>query len=193
MTGDLQWYTSESTKKALPTPRCPFATTERCPRYYQSLSLMGRAGSTRLDPKEDKRLMRRWRKSELWPRTAEQETALFSSGDEPHIFTRFCPEVVHDRFDWCATSLAAYPDERDRDLAHAALGRARAAGDDWRWAWWQMTPMHYSECPLYSLLSQISSGQPTSEILGLKPGIWGFNIDLKALWRKFRNRGQERR
>jgi hypothetical protein len=186
MTGDLQWYTGESTDKGLATPRCPFATTERCPRYYQSLSLMGHAGSTRLDPKEDTRLLKKWRKSDLWPRTTEQETTLFRSSDEPHIFTRFCPEVVHDRFGWFATSLAAYPAELDRDLAHAALGRERADREDWRWAWSQMTPMHYSECPLYSLLSPSTKAKP--EILGLKPGIWGFSIDLKALWRKFFNR-----
>ena len=188
MIGDFEWYTSESAEKGMSTPRCPFATTERCPRYYQSLSLMGDAGSTRLDPKEDKRLLKRWRKSELWPRTAQQETALFSVSGEPHIFTRFCPEVVYDRFGWFATSLAAYPGEVDQGLAHAALGSKNADRGDWRWTWAQMTPMHYSECPLFSLVSQGPSSEPKTEILGLKPGMWGISIDLKALWRRITRR-----
>ena len=33
-----QLYTSESEERRGPTPRCPFATVDRCPRYYQSLS-----------------------------------------------------------------------------------------------------------------------------------------------------------
>jgi hypothetical protein len=124
----------------------------------------------------------------LWPRTAEQETALSGSGGEPHIFSQFCPEVVHDRFGWFATSLAAYPDELDRDFAHAALSRSLAKSDDWHWAWWQMTPMHYSECPLYSVLSRTTNDQLKPEILELKPNFQGIGINLRALWRWFTNR-----
>ncbi len=184
MDGDLHWYTSESDKKLLETPRCPFATTDRCPRFYQSLSLMGDAGSTRLDRKQDKRLLKQWRKSELWPRTAEQETALLSFHGEPQIFMRFCPEVVYDRFGLFATSLAAYPDEIDRDFAHEFLGGERTDTTDWRWIWWQMTPMHYSVCPLYSLLLRVSNVEKKPDIIGLKPGVWGINIDVRALWRR---------
>jgi hypothetical protein len=95
---------------------------------------------------------------------------------------------VHDRFGWFATSLAAYPDEIDQGLAHEFLGREHADKNDWRWAWWQMTPMHYSECPLYSLLLQAQSGEKKTDILGLKPGIWGISIDVRALWRRLWNR-----
>jgi hypothetical protein len=186
MTGDIDWYVAESTTRGLSTPRCPFAAAGRCPRYYQSLALLGDAGSTKLEAKEDKRLLKKWHKSDLWPRTAEQETTVFSSDGKPYLFAKFCPEVLHDRFGWFATSLAAYPDEVDQNLAHRALGLSHAEADDWRWAWWQMTPMHYSDCPLYSLLSHNPVQQTKSEILGLKPGIWGLSIDLKALWRWLR-------
>jgi hypothetical protein len=184
MNGDLEWYTAISTERRLSTPRCPFAAVGRCPRYYQSLSLMGKAGSTRLEPKEDARLLKKWSKSELWPKTAEQATSVVGSNGNPRIFSQFCPEILHDRFGWFAESIAAYPDELDVDLAHSALGRKGVAAADWRWAWAQMTPMHYSECPVYSLLSSPSSAQPKGEILGLKPGLWGFSIDLRALWHR---------
>jgi hypothetical protein len=136
MIGDSQWYTSESTKRGLPTFRCPFANVERCPRYFESLSLLGKAGSTRIDEREDRRLLKNWRKSELWPKIAEQASATFGpSGRDPHLFTNFCPEVLFDRFGWFACSLAAYSDEVDRDFAHAALGREGTSAQDWRWAW----------------------------------------------------------
>src|SRR6266478_1120232 len=39
----LKWYTDISASKSL-SPRCPFASVHRCPRYYQSVSLLGEAG-----------------------------------------------------------------------------------------------------------------------------------------------------
>ena len=48
---DFQWYSAESRRLEL-APRCPFAAVHGCPRYYQSLSLLGRAGNTAI-PKEE--------------------------------------------------------------------------------------------------------------------------------------------
>jgi hypothetical protein len=75
---NIAWYTGISQDKQLP-PRCPFATVNRCPRYYQSLALLGHAGSTKLDPAEDAKLLKKWKASELWPKTAEQETSIMGA------------------------------------------------------------------------------------------------------------------
>ncbi len=187
MIGDLDWYASESEKRGALTPRCPFATVDRCPRYYQSLSLMGDAGATRLNAKEDKRLLKKWRKSDLWPQVAEHETAIWGPPDEAHLFTNFCPEITYDRFGWFARTIASYPDEIDQGFAHAVLGREHADAGDWRWAWSLMTPMHYSDCPLYSLLTKVETSHLKTDIVGLKPGIWGISVDLRALWRRIRD------
>jgi hypothetical protein len=68
------------------------------------------------------------------------------------------------------------------------------------------TPMHFTECPLYSPLtrgdglpartpSEIEqgqepgpAGQQPTELLTLKPGVWGMNIDLKEAARRLRQR-----
>ena len=147
----------------------------------------GVRGSTGIDPKEDRRLFKKWHKSEIWPRTAEQETTLSSSGREPHTFVRFCPEGMYDRFEWFATSLAAFPDELDRDFAQASLRHQNADAEDWRWVWWQMTAMHYSECPLYSIISRPATTESQPDILSLKPGMWGLTVDLKAIWMRLRS------
>ena len=149
---------------------------------------MGDAGATQLDPKEDQRLLSKWQKSELWPRVAEQETAIFGPAGEIHQFMNYCPEITYDRFGWFAVSLARYPDEVDQGLAHKFLGREHADAGDWRWSWSQMSPMHYSDCPLYSVLMQLKSTQAKPDIFSLKPGLWGFSIDLKALWRRIMHR-----
>jgi hypothetical protein len=152
------------------------------------LSLLGEAGSTAIDPKEDAELLKRWERSDLWPVTAEQSTSVFGAAQEPaHIFAKFCPEVSFDRWGWFATTLARYADETDKDSAHSALARQGANGSDWRWAWSQVGAMHYSDCPLYSPLvgeKARTADQSSGEIIGIKPGIWGMSIDLRALWRR---------
>ena len=145
------------------TPRCPFSSAGTCPRYYQSLSLLKDAGSTAIEPKEDQRLLKYWEKSELWPKTGEQATTI--AENQSHFWT-FCPEVAFDRFGYFASSLNAYADEIDHDLAHKKLGRERAPTKDWRWAWASINPMHYAECPLYSVLEHRSK---RDEVLPEKP------------------------
>lgn len=148
---NLEWYLSISKKQGL-SPRCPFASVYRCPRFYQSLSLLGKAGSTKIDLEEDMRLMKEWQKTDVWPITDEQATIIAGPRDETKHFLRFCPEVVYDRFGLFVTELHKYSDEIDMSVAHEKLCKERALPDDWRWNWSYIEPMHYTECPLYSLL-----------------------------------------
>ncbi len=186
---DLKWYTAISERKRL-QPRCPFATAHRCPRFYQSLSLLGKAGNTEIDPEEDKRLLEKWQQSDLWPIVNEQATSIMGPPGEVHIFSGFCPEVTFERFGLFASFLARYADEIDLAVAHATLSKGDAKPDDWRWAWSSVSPLHYSECPLFSLLahdsSQRSSSPPSEKpqqerVISLKPGIWGMSLNLNAL------------
>jgi len=149
-----EWYRAASRRDGT-APRCPFASGGRCPRFYQSLSLLGEAGfTTRIPPDEDRALLARWQQSDLWPLTHEQATSVAGPTDDPRHLLNFCPEVLFDRFGVFATSLHSYADEIDRDAAHDKLTHAHAARDDWQWRWAWLAPMHYSECPLYSPLSE---------------------------------------
>jgi len=146
---DLKWYTEISAQKNQPSSRCPFASVHRCPRYYASLSVLGKAGvATSLEPAEDERLLEKWKRTDLWPATDEQDTGIMGT-DHYH---NFCPEVSYERFGWFASILSGYADEIDNGSAHARLGRDGATAHDWRWAWASVSPMHYTECPLYSAL-----------------------------------------
>jgi hypothetical protein len=152
VTPDLKWYEEVTKRKGLKEPRCPFASVEKCPRYYQSLSLLGSAGATAIDEREDEKLHKKWEHHHLWPKTSEQATSIGSREDKPHIYSRFCPEVSHEAFGLFADFLARYTDERDAELASERLGETGARSNDWRWSWQQVTPMHYADCPLYSPL-----------------------------------------
>ena len=114
------------------------------PRFYQSLSLLGSAGSTEIEPKKDERLLEKWKKSDLWPVTREQETSIAGERGNPYSFSNFCPEVAHDRFGFFASFLSYYADEIDREIAHKDLIKEGALRGDWRWAWAYASPMHYT-------------------------------------------------
>lgn len=149
---DLEWYTGRSGDLHR-LPRCPFAAVEACPRYYQSLSLLGGAGSTPIDQQEDERLLKKWEESDLWPKTREQDTSIIRREGDAHQFRNFCPEVAFQRFGYFASYLGRYADEIDRNVAHAKLGNHSAARTDWRWVWASVEPQHYSDCQLFSVLS----------------------------------------
>lgn len=181
---DIKWYSKISADKSIPT-RCPFASVYRCPRYYQCLSLMGEAGSTRIDKATDERLVERWKRSDLWPVINEQAPVIMGNVKEQG-FLRFCPEVMYDRYGLFVENLHPYSDEIDRD-ASRKLKRPEHAG--WENNWCSLAELHYSDCNMYAMLKE--SGQRlddalnAGEILEIKPGAFGISVDVKALVNRF--------
>ena len=149
---DIDWYTRLSEIKKV-QPRCPFASVEFCPRYYQSLSLLSYAGSTSIDDNEDERLKEFWGKSDLWPKTGEYETSIAGPSGNPRIFSNYCPEITYDRFGYFASFIAGYADEIDTEQAVRQLSIINAPKNDWRWYWGSLTAIHYTNCNLYSTLN----------------------------------------
>lgn len=179
---DLDWYAEKSRSLAAPT-RCPFANVHSCPRYFQSIALVGDEGiSTKLQKPMYESLSEKWKASTLWPVIEEHASAVINKS----TFSTFCPEVSFDIFHLFATSLSKHGDEIDRDIAYRAIEREGGRDKDWRWEWANVTPMHYSDCPLYAQLSvQPKSESPAKdkreEIVALKPGAFGVSIDVKRL------------
>ncbi len=183
---DFEWYESLSQKKGL-HPRCPFASVNKCPRYFESLSLLQETGATELDPEEEERLLNHWKTSDLWPRLGEQASSVWGGEGNKHI-SNFCPEVSFLRFNLFASDLYRYSDEIDLGVAHSRLGEIGAPITDWRWAWGHVRPMHYSECPLYSPLAHQSSLDGSSEehnensdIIQGKPTYLGMQLNYRVL------------
>jgi hypothetical protein len=114
---DFAWYSAESVRLGLKSPRCPFASVHACPRYYQSLSLLGGAGCTPIPKAEDDALKAGWKKHPLWPATGEQASATSGGSDGTNAYYQFCPEVAYDTFHLFATFLARHVGVCVRGLA----------------------------------------------------------------------------
>lgn len=156
---DRTWYESVSQDRGV-SFRCPFATVEACPRYYQSLALLGEAGSTSIPESEDKRLLKKWRTSDLWPRTDEQATSISGPVGTPSTFSNFCPEVSFERFGYFATLLARYRDEIDSGVAQEILAQEGIVANHPSWSWASCVGQHFTECPIYAVLSYRSHPVP---------------------------------
>ena len=164
------------------TPRCPFTSVKRCPRYYESLSLLGSAGITKVDQEEDERLKHFWDRSDLRPPTKEYAPALQGDSD----FFHFCPEIIYDRFGYFSSHLGNYADEIDRDITYQKLEKLNMSGEHWRWHWKSIQAMHYSECPLYSPLRE-SGGFREGSGPQFKLGFPGVSIQFKLSWHDLRD------
>lgn len=161
---DKDWYARRSTAQGV-SIRCPFANVEHCYRYYDSLSLMGQAGATEIPEKEDARLLKKWKKTGLYPATRELSTSISGPPGNPDQFANYCPEVTLEFSGVAASYLSKYADEIDRDNMHRMLTKHGMPTHDPRWRWSSTSEMHYSDCPAYSILLHRSKEKPQEQRL----------------------------
>lgn len=188
---DLDWYAGISKQYGAET-HCPYANVSRCLRYYYSLRLLGNAGIiTAINPDKIKGLDELWRNSDLMPVVAEHEPVIFGNNK---IFKNFCPEVSFDAFELFAVSLTSYVNEEARDAAYVRLATIHNP-KDWRLTWWEVEPLHYLNCPVYSqLISKPASAIAnkteyinSEEMIEVKPGIMGINLNVRVLLTRLAN------
>ncbi|MGA2193104.1 MAG: hypothetical protein ABSG42_06985, partial [Nitrospirota bacterium] len=180
--------------------RCPFANAYRCPRYYQSLALLGESGlSTSIPEAKDAEILNKWESTEVWPLVGEKATSIMGSKTESKIFSNFCPEVSYDRFGLFAVYLCVYADEIDKETAEKWLvENGYAFAKDWRWDWANVEAQHFSQCELYSQLlffrfDEQTDKKTTDEIFSVKPEWHGISIDFKKLFSHFHKWWNSRR
>jgi len=184
---DLDWYREKSLKNGVST-RCPYANMRTCPRYYFTWSLLGEYDiATKMDEVEDEKILAMWKESPLFPSLGEQDTYISGCDGRMSSMSNACPEVSYDVFGLFASFLSRYSDEVDISEAHKRLEAEATVSSDWRWNWQFVHQAHYFDCSLYSSINSTDQigMQPQcseSEIIELKPNIYGVSIDLKAAY-----------
>ena len=148
----------------------------RCPRYYESLYLLGEVGiSTKISQEDKLALDKKWKGFEA---TLREEAASISGGvdNDTKAMSIFCPEVSYKIFGLFASGLYPHHGEIDRDIAYASLGREGADLSDPRWQWAAVTPCHYTECSEYSILQREGTTMEFDEKKKQAAGGMVFNI-----------------
>ena len=186
----MDWYLAISRERGV-SPRCPFASSQRCPRFYLSTWVLN---SVDRQP-QDEGIHLRWRDSEYYP-TREDEFPGASGGSKALHYSRFCPEVMYERFRRFASELTEYFDEEERQIGRQSVENG---GPEWKNEWLQINPRHYTECPLYSRLThspvgiaesnvrepaQMTPKQEKAPLIVLRPTLWGMSIDLLEVWKR---------
>lgn len=157
---DLNWYVKRSKELNL-TPRCPIASSELCPRYFATLSLLGKEGiTTDITPETYARLEKKWKP--FAPTIAEEDVGITRAEGQFRSISGACPEVGFEVFGYFASGLYRYADESDHDIAHKRLGEQGADASDFRWQWWMIDPRHYTECREYSIQLDARLGKSKS-------------------------------
>lgn len=148
--GSFASYSSESHRLKL-SPRCPFASPERCPKYAESIDLLRESGGYAGISEEDRdRLSRKWAG---WRTQAPEQSPSYFGSDGRYSFSRICPEVGYVFFGYFAAGFYRYGDVLDSELAHERLAKDHVPSSDHRWLWWSIEPEHYTECVVYSVLA----------------------------------------
>jgi len=160
---DLAWYSGESRKQKL-SPRCPIAHAELCPRYFESVEALGRAGRiTQIPSERVASLDRKWKAFQ--PVIAEEEPWLRSSGGELGERDRlsvhnFCPEVCYDVYGYFASDMFDYTDEIDRREDRTDYNR-EGIKEKFDSRWERVTPRHYTACREYSIHTTFAGDKPS--------------------------------
>lgn len=151
---DATWYSRQSERKKL-SGRCPYASIHRCPRNFESVALLSDTGTTSRMPQDlHDAVLEKWKQHDLTPSIAESGASI-SGGNIPNCYSNFCPETSFDTFGLFATTLIRLTDSIDRNNVEQLIkADPRPTGRDWRWTWSHVSPLHYSDCAMYSLLHQ---------------------------------------
>jgi 5-methylcytosine-specific restriction endonuclease McrA len=161
---NLEWYQSESRKQGVP-PRCPIAKAELCPRYFETLWLLGEAKlTTQMPPEKKASFEQKWKT--LGSTIAEEGPSLLGDGERTHDLSRICPEVAYELYGYFACNLSEYADELDRELAYKYYKSGQYKHFDSRWQ--GITPHHYTECREYSIFATFAGNKPSKP--SVRPG-----------------------
>lgn len=153
---DASWYQSKSAERNVPSS-CPYANVHKCPRYYASLYMLGKARvTTSISDEKVRDLDSLWKESGLLPVIGEEDTGITGSEGKITSFSNFCPEVSFTFFRLYASYLGRYVDEIDKDCGQRVAERENIPGD-WRYEWGFLCECHYLDCAVYSQVNEFNS------------------------------------
>lgn len=146
---DRDWYIQKSEEAGVPA-KCPYAHHKKCPRNWETTSLLMQAGSIAgLSSEENEAALALWKENMMLPELAEDMTSLnqpqYGGVDGMH---RACPEVVSTFSGYYADHFYKYVDDTDRAQGER-IKEMESLPNSWRSNWMYLHPVHYLDCEVY--------------------------------------------
>lgn len=153
---DSSWYRSKSIEADAPLS-CPYANVHKCPRYYESIYMLGKVGIiTSIGTSKKEELDVLWEESGLSPVISEDGTGIGWSDGKLSSISNFCPEVSFTYYHYYASFLARHADEIDKDCGYRIAEREKIQ-NDWRYQWACVSACHFLDCSVYDQVKDFNS------------------------------------
>lgn len=153
---DYRWYKEKSLEKAVPS-ECPFANVHSCPRYYESLYMLGEVHMiTKMGSDTIKELDALWEKSKIKPILEEEMTYIYGGDGKNSTFGNFCPEVSYKYLSYYADYMSKYADCIDQEHG-AKTAEYENINNDYRYVWAIVKETHYLDCSVFNKVKAYNS------------------------------------
>lgn len=168
---DKNWWEKERINRKA-SSKCPYASSYRCPRYYQSVVLLSSINMIAgMATRKEKEL------GEFWERTSfsylcDEEVPTVTTKEYGGLasVSNFCPEISFRYLHYYADYMCKYVDQIDQDT-----GRLSAEKDnlenDWKYTWMSVNPKFYLDCDVFESVKNFNEELASDYLKRLHPNI----------------------
>ncbi|WP_259468998.1 hypothetical protein [Salmonella enterica] len=168
---DKIWWEKECNNRNA-SSICPYASSHRCPRYYDSIVLLSRSNMIAgMAPEKEKELNEFWERTNFSSLCDEEVPAVTTKefGGLSSV-SNFCPEVSFKYLSYYADHMHKYVDDIDQDT-----GRRIAEKDnlenDWKYTWMSVEPKFYLDCDVFESVKKFNEKLGNDYLKRLHPNI----------------------
>lgn len=147
---DRNWYIEKSKDEGVPA-KCPYAHHKKCPRYWETTSLLMEAGViSGISQEDDQAALQYWKDNQMLAELDEDKTTAIR-GEHSGVdgMYRACPEVIFKFMGYYSDNLYKYVDDIDRVCGHKLMER-EGLQNSWRSKWMFLQEAHYLDCEVYN-------------------------------------------
>ena len=155
---NLDWYSTVGDQRGKDR-RCPFATVNRCPKYFETLVVLEQQYNSPKIPRAiQKSMVKKWREDELWAVTlADKPKAIEYRDTGNHLeFRSLCPEASFEVFELFTSSISYFKSTLDFKVRELQIKDTVYGSMHWHWVWqyFHVEPMHFSDCSMFGKISK---------------------------------------
>ncbi|MGL4683747.1 MAG: hypothetical protein ACRCV4_12000 [Hafnia alvei] len=168
---DKNWWEKERNSRNASSV-CPYASSHRCPRYYESVVLLSGINMIAgMATEKEKELGEFWKRTNFSSLCDEEVPAITTKEFGGLSSVRnFCPEISFKYLNYYADYMQKYVDEIDHDM-----GRRIAEEDnlknDWKHIWMSVNPKFYLDCDVFESVKQFNENLGNDYLKRLHPNI----------------------